>query len=322
MQRGMFHVKHAPFLFLKERRRLVKISYTVDDAHDGREIRQLASSTLGLSAKLWKRIKWNGTILVNGKPCRDASLRVRAGDELTMLWQEASPVVPVDLPLDVLYEDEAFLIVNKPAAMIVHPTHREARDTLVHAVAGYFRRRGEAVGIHPLYRLDRDTTGIVILAKSARIQHAMTQHHGQISREYLALVTGHLDRGKGCIDMPIGRDTSKANHWQVRADGKRALTEYEVRASCPAYSLLKIHLLTGRTHQIRVHFSALGHPLLGDAAYGAPCDKMQRQALHAWRVRFRHPLTGKAIQVQAPVPQDMRHLIGPDIVSRETVIKY
>jgi len=191
----------------------VKISYTVDNAHDGREIRQLASSTLGLSAKLWKHIKWNGTILVNGKPCRDASLRVKAGDELTMLWQEASPVVPVDLPLDVLYEDEAFLIVNKPAAMIVHPTHREARDTLVHAVAGYFRRRGEAAGIHPLYRLDRDTTGIVILAKSAHIQHAMTQHHGQIYREYLALARGHLDRPSGRIDMPIGRDTSKARSW-------------------------------------------------------------------------------------------------------------
>ena len=235
-----------------------------------------------------------------------------------MLWQEASPVVPVDLPLDVLYEDEAFLIVNKPAAMIVHPTHREARDTLVHAVAGYFRRRGEAAGIHPLYRLDRDTTGIVILAKSAHIQHAMTQHHGQIYREYLALARGHLDRPSGRIDMPIGRDTSKANHWRGRADGKRALTEYEVMASWSAYSLLKLHLLTGRTHQIRVHLAALGHPLLGDAAYGGPCDRMKRQALHAWRVRFRHPLTGKEIQVQAPVPQDMRRLIGPNIVSRET----
>jgi len=297
---------------------ILKLSYTVDAAHDGREIRQLASSTLELSAKLWKHIKWNGTILVNGKAIRNVRLCVKAGDELTLLWQEASPVVPVDLPLDVLYEDEAFLIVNKPAAMIVHPTHCEARDTLVHAVAGYFRRRGEAAGIHPLYRLDRDTTGIVVLAKSARIQHAMTQRHGQIYREYLALARGHLDRSSGRIDMPIGRDTSKANHWQVRADGKRALTEYEVRASCPAYSLLKIHLLTGRTHQIRVHFFALGHPLLGDAAYGGPCDRMKRQALHAWRVRFRHPLTGKEIQVQAPVPQDIRRLIGPDIVSRET----
>ena len=168
----------------------MKLSYTVDAAHDGREIRQLASSTLGLSAKLWKHIKWNGTILVNGKAIRNVRLCVKAGDELTLLWQEASPVVPVDLPLDVLDEDEAFLIVNKPAAMIVHPTHREARDTLVHAVAGYFRRRGEAAGIHPLYRLDRDTTGIVVLAKSARIQHAMTQRHGQIYREYLALVRG------------------------------------------------------------------------------------------------------------------------------------
>ena len=257
----------------------MKISYTVDTAHDGRELRQLVRAPLGLSAKLWKHIKWNGTILVNGKQHGDARLRVRTGDELTLLWQEASSVVPVDLPLDILYEDEIFLVVNKPAGMIVHPTHRAARDTLVHAVAGYFERRGEAAGIHPLYRLDRDTTGIVILAKSARIQHAMTKHHGQIYREYLALVQGHLDRPSGCIDMPIGRDPSKANHWQVRADGRRALTEYETIASWPSYSLLKIHLLTGRTHQIRVHFAALGHPLLGDTAYDGPRDTIPRQVL-------------------------------------------
>jgi 23S rRNA pseudouridine1911/1915/1917 synthase len=296
----------------------LKISYTVDAAHDGRELRQLVRAPLGLSAKLWKHIKWNGTVLVNGKQHGDARLRVHTGDELTLLWQEVSSVVPVDLPLDILYEDETFLVINKPAGMIVHPTHRAARDTLVHAVAGYFERRGEAAGIHPLYRLDRDTTGIVILAKSARIQHVMTQHHGQIYREYLALVQGHLDCLSGRIDMPIGRDPSKANHWQVRADGKRALTEYETIASWPAYSLLKIHLLTGRTHQIRVHFAALGHPLLGDTAYDGSCDTIPRQALHAWRVHFFHPDTGKEIRIEAPIPEDMCRLIGSDTVSRET----
>ena len=228
--------------------------------------------------------------------------------------------MPVNLPLDILYEDETFLVVNKPAGMIVHPTYRAARDTLVHAVAGYFERRGEAAGIHPLYRLDRDTTGIVILAKSARIQHAMTKHHGQIYREYLALAQGHLDCLSGRIDMPIGRDPSKANHWQVRADGRRALTEYETIASWPSYSLLKIHLLTGRTHQIRVHFAALGHPLLGDTAYDGSRDTIPRQALHAWRVHFFHPDTGKEIRIEAPIPEDMHHLIGSDIVSRETFI--
>lgn len=296
----------------------MKISYTVDTAHDGRELRQLVRVPLGLSAKLWKHIKWNGTILVNGKQHGDARLRVHTGDELTLLWQEVSSVVPVDLPLDILYEDEIFLVVNKPAGMIVHPTHRAARDTLVHAVAGYFERRGEVAGIHPLYRLDRDTTGIIILAKSARIQHVMTQHHGQIYREYLALVQGYLDCPSGRIDMPIGRDLSKANHWQVREDGKHALTEYETIALWPSYSLLKIHLLTGRTHQIRVHFAALGHPLLGDAAYGSTCDVILRQALHAWRVHFRHPDTGREIHIEAPIPEDMRRLIGHDIVSRET----
>ncbi|EEX67912.1 RluA family pseudouridine synthase [Mitsuokella multacida] len=296
----------------------MKISYTVDAAHDGRELRQLVRAPLGLSAKLWKHIKWNGTVLVNGKKNGDARLRVHTGDELTLLWQEVSSVVPVDLPLDILYEDETFLVVNKPADMIVHPTHRAARDTLVHAVAGYFERRGEAAGIHPLYRLDRDTTGIVILAKSARIQHAMTKHHGQIYREYLALAQGHLDCLSGRIDMPIGRDITRANHWQVRADGRRALTEYETIASWPAYSLLKIHLLTGRTHQIRVHFAALGHPLLGDTAYDGSCDTIPRQALHAWRVHFFHPDTGKEIRIEAPIPEDMCRLIGSDTVSRET----
>lgn len=296
----------------------MKISYIVDAAHDGRELRQLVRAPLGLSAKLWKHIKWNGTILVNGKQHGDARLRVHTGDELTLLWQEVLSVVSVDLPLDILYEDETFLVVNKPAGMIVHPTHRAARDTLVHAVAGYFERRGEAAGIHPLYRLDRDTTGIIILAKSARIQHAMTKHHGQIYREYLALVRGNLDRPSGCIDMPIGRDPSKANHWQVRADGRRALTEYETIASWPSYSLLKIHLLTGRTHQIRVHFAALGYPLLGDTAYGGPGDAISRQALHAWRVHFFHPDTGKEIRIEAPTPEDMCRLIGSDTVSRET----
>lgn len=296
----------------------MKISYTVDAARDGRELRQLVRAPLGLSAKLWKHIKWNGTILVNGKQHGNARLRVHTGDELTLLWQEVSSVVPVDLPLDILYEDETFLVVNKPAGMIVHPTHRAARDTLVHAVAGYFERRGEAAGIHPLYRLDRDTTGIVILAKSARIQHAMTKHHGQIYREYLALAQGHLDCLSGRIDMPIGRDITRANHWQVRADGRRALTEYETIASWPAYSLLKIHLLTGRTHQIRVHFAALGHPLLGDTAYDGSCDTIPRQALHAWRVHFFHPDTGKEIRIEAPIPEDMCRLIGSDTVSRET----
>ena len=154
----------------------MKISYTVDAAHDGRELRQLVRAPLGLSAKLWKHIKWNGTILVNGKQHGDVRLRVHTGDELTLLWQEVSSVMPVDLPLDILYEDETFLVINKPAGMIVHPTHRAARDTLVHAVAGYFERRGEAAGIHPLYRLDRATTGIVVIAKSAKRSFRLRQN--------------------------------------------------------------------------------------------------------------------------------------------------
>ena len=292
--------------------------YTADQ-DDERLDRFLTRMEPTLSRAHVQKVIAEGQALVSGR-VRKANYKLQAGEEVTFHLPEAKPVeiLPEDIPLDILYEDEIFLVVNKPAGMIVHPTHRAARNTLVHAVAGYFERRGEAAGIHPLYRLDRDTTGIVILAKSARIQHVMTQHHGQIYREYLALVQGHLDRPSGRIDMPIARDITRANHWQVRADGRRALTEYENIASWPSYSLLKIHLLTGRTHQIRVHFAALGHPLLGDTAYDGSCDTIPRQALHAWRVHFFHPDTGKEIRIEAPIPEDMCRLIGSDTVSRET----
>lgn len=296
----------------------MELSYTVAPKYDGREIRQLVRNPLGLSHKLWKRIKWNGKILVNGREHKNARLIVRAGDQLLFSWQENSPVVPAQMPLAILYEDASFLLVNKPAHILIHPTHHEARDTLVHAVAGYYQQSGQNAGIHPLYRLDRDTTGIVILAKSARIQYAMTKSHDQIYREYLAFISGHMTQPRGRIALPLARNPQAYSEWMVRNDGRTAITDYEVLQAWPDYSLLRIHLLTGRTHQIRVHFAHLGHSLLGDALYGGPSEKIRRQALHAARVKFCHPETGQMMVFQSPLPEDMRMLL-PD-VSRETLI--
>ncbi|WP_297862759.1 RluA family pseudouridine synthase [uncultured Acidaminococcus sp.] len=283
----------------------MELCYQVDRDHVGCCVRQAARGPLHLSEKLWRKIKWNGTITVNGQPVRSPSHRLEEGDRLQLRWKETAAVIPVQLPLSILYEDEDLLVVDKPPAMLIHPTFAGARDTLVQAVAGYFRRTRQTCGIHPLYRLDRDTTGIVMVAKSAFVKHALTKSHSQIYREYLAICEGKLDSSKGRIDCPIGRTANGVDRWMVRQDGRPAVTEYEILAEKEDCTVLRIHLLTGRTHQIRVHFSHKGHPLLGDPLYGKPDPRLGRQALHAWTVRFCHPRTGKEMYFRAPVPEDM-----------------
>ncbi|WP_303064281.1 RluA family pseudouridine synthase [Acidaminococcus massiliensis] len=284
----------------------MELTYQVDRDHAGCCVRQAARGPMHLSEKLWRKIKWNGTIIVNGSPVSSPSHRLEAGDWLVFRWEETAAVIPVQLPLSILYEDEDLLAVDKPAAMLIHPTWAGARDTLVQAVGGYFRRTGQACGIHPLYRLDRDTTGILLVAKSAFAKHALTKSHSQIYREYLAICEGRLEYPRGRIAHPIGRAEEGVDRWTVRPDGRPAVTDYEILAEGEEYTVLRIHLLTGRTHQIRVHFAHEGHPLLGDPLYGKTHPILQRQALHAWTVRFCHPRTGKELYLQAPVPGDMR----------------
>ncbi len=287
----------------------MQLSYMVDESLAGREIRQLALGPWGFSEKMWKHVKWNGKILVNGSEHHNARLHLKAGDRGDFIWQEKTKAVPVRLPLAVLYEDDRFLIVNKPANMLIHPTHRDSRDTLVHAVSGYLAQRGERAGVHPLYRLDRDTTGVVVIAKSAKVQHDLTRSHDQLYREYLAVIQGRLTDKKGCIAKPLGQDPQHKGRWQVCGNGRPAVTEYEVLQEARDCSLLKVHLLTGRTHQIRVHFASLGHPLLGDRLYGGACALFSRQALHASCISFLHPDTGQSVFCEAPLPEDMRALL-------------
>lgn len=287
----------------------MQLELIVSEAQTGRMVKD-AVKVLHLSGGLWKRIKWNGRVTVNGEEVHNARRRVAKGDRIVLTWSEENDIVPSDIPLSITYEDEALLIVNKGPGMIIHPTARGAHDTLVNAVAGYYAQRRIEAGIHPIYRLDRNTTGLVVVAKSAKGQYDLSKSHDQIYREYLALVSGHMDEKAGRIDRPIGRRDGSIVEWMVREEGKRAITDYEVLGEYEGYSLLKIHLLTGRTHQIRVHFASLGHPLLGDDLYGGPLGLMTRQALHAYTVRFAHPVTGREMRFTAPVPEDMRAWMG------------
>ncbi len=263
----------------------------------------------GLSASLWKRIKWHGTVQVNGKDVHNARMTVSGGDTVRCCWSEENDIVPADIPLSIVYEDEWLLLVNKGPGMIIHPTHRDIHDSLVNAVAGYFEKRRLSAGIHPLYRLDRNTTGLVVVAKSAKVQYDLSRSHDQICRHYLAFSSGHLSDEKGLIDAPIGRKPGSIVEWMVRDDGKEARTAYEVLARGEDFDVLRLRLYTGRTHQIRVHMAYLGHPLLGDDFYGGPCRRIGRQALHAADVSFQHPVTGETLYFKAPLPEDMKALL-------------
>ena len=286
----------------------MKLQWVVTADEDGRMLRTFVRRSDRLSASLWRRVKWNGRVTVNGEAVHNARLVVHAGDVIVCEWQEERDIVPCHIPLSVLYEDDSLLIVNKGAGMIIHPTHRALHDSLVNAVAGYFEETGEEAGIHPVYRLDRNTTGIVVVAKSAQVQWDLSRSHDRIARHYLAVCAGHMPELAGVIEAPVGRKPGSIVEWMVREDGRFAKTAYEVIARGRDGDFLRLRLYTGRTHQIRVHLSWLGHPLLGDDLYGGPCKAIGRQALHASTAEFIHPHTGQPMAFTAPLPDDMRQL--------------
>lgn len=287
----------------------MKLEWIVPENHRPVMLRTYIRGSCGLSSSLWRRVKWNGRVMVNGEAVKNARMLVGPGDHIVCEWSEASDIVPVSIPMSILYEDEWLLIVDKGPGMIIHPTHKDLQNTLVNAVAGYFQERHIEAGIHPLYRLDRNTTGVIAVAKSAKVQFDLTRSHDQIRRHYIALAAGHLAEPRGRIDFPIGRKDGSIVEWQVRADGKPAETEYDVLGRGEDFDVLRLRLHTGRTHQIRVHLSHLGHPLLGDDLYGGPCEAIHRQALHAADIEFLHPVTKKLVKVEAPLPGDMKCLI-------------
>jgi len=250
-------------------------------------------------------------ILLNGEPAFGRTV-LREGDVLRILVPEEvndsdSSIIPVPLPLDILYEDEDILVLNKPADMPVHPSAGNYENTLANGVAWYYKQQGKAFVYRCINRLDRDTTGVLVLAKnplSGALLSAQMKHR-QIRRTYLAIVQG-ITPEQETIDAPIGRAADSTIERQVDfTNGESAVTHYERLATYHSYSLIELHLETGRTHQIRVHMNYIGHPLPGDFLYNPDYSHISRQALHSHHLRFRHPITGEEMHFTAPVPEDM-----------------
>lgn len=239
---------------------------------------------------------------------------LQAGDVLETVFveEEASEnIVAVEMTPDIVYEDEDILVINKAADTAIHPSQGNYENSLANGVAGYFKHKGENFVFRCINRLDRDTTGLVVIAKNmlsgAVLNQAMIQR--EIHRIYLAVVKGELPES-GTIDFPIARKEGSTIERCVDLEcGERAVTHFQCVEKNERYSLAKIWLETGRTHQIRVHMNAIGHPLPGDFLYHPDFSEIGRQALHSWRLEFMHPVTGALMKFEQPLPEDMRKLL-------------
>jgi len=265
---------------------------------------------IGFSLTIWRKIKQSGTLSVNKHDVPFNHI-VYPGDIITVHWSQDCTIVPTKLPLSICYEDDYILIIDKPAGMLVHPTTSEHFTTLANAVIYYFLTTQQPYNFHPVHRLDRNTSGLVLIAKQPHIQHLLSLNDiKHINRQYLAVVTGVIEHAEGAVDAPIARHPESIIQRVVHDSGQNAMTCYKVLKNLNNASLVELTLLTGRTHQIRVHLSHIGHPLLGDDLYGGSKELIDRQALHAVRLSFIHPVSNERIDVSSPLPIDLLELIN------------
>ena len=264
----------------------------------------------GVSLTLWRKIKRCGSISVNGK-IHPVWIPIQGGDTIAVSWPENKNLEPVKMPLSIIYEDEFLLAVNKPAGIPVHPTQYHPINTLANAVIYYYNQINLPIGFHPVHRLDRNTSGLLLIAKSPIMQHLLSQHTQKLFKKiYLAIVAGTFSVAEGIIQAPIARSPDSIIKRMVSDSGQTAVTHFTLLRTFKKYSLLKIQLQTGRTHQIRVHMAHIHHPLLGDDLYGGSTELITRQALHAAELIFYHPLLNKNIHLTCPVPKDFKNLLN------------
>jgi 23S rRNA pseudouridine1911/1915/1917 synthase len=271
-----------------------------------------------------------GRVTLDGRPARP-STRLDPGQCVRVFIPppEEVRILPEPIPLDILYEDEHLLVINKPAGMVVHPAPGHTSGTLVNALLARFpawaeldwweseEDEEEAGADYPrpgiVHRLDKDTSGLLIVAKSAGARSALQAQFQarQVEKVYLALVHGVLPAPAGLIDAPIGRDPRQRKRMAVVAEGRPAVTAYRVLEPLGEYALLEVMPKTGRTHQIRVHLAFIGHPVVGDEVYGRRRSRLAcpRQFLHAARLSFRHPVTGRPMEFSAPLPPDLQAVL-------------
>ncbi len=274
-------------------------------------VRSLPELTRSAAQKLIE----TGHVVLNGKPAKPG-FKLKEGDNVSVSipLPEPSDIQAENIPLKIVYEDADLLVVDKPAGMTVHPAPGSPAHTLVNAVLSHLPSLPEIGGpARPgiVHRLDKDTSGLIVIAKTPQAHAGLAAQFKSraVKKTYLALVSGKLTPKEGIIDAPVGRDRAQRQKMAVTAHGRSARTAYKVLEYLDGYSLVEARPETGRTHQIRVHFASVGHPVVGDATYGSKSEIVGRQFLHAHKLNFRLPSTGKQVEFTAPLAEDLKQAL-------------
>lgn len=299
----------------------MKLEYTLKQGEGPKSVKHILKTELRISERLVKRLKYSGQVFLNSAPARVNDIAVQ-GDTVTALIdfkEENINIIPQEMDVDILFEDEWLIAVNKKAGVVVHPTFNHPDGTIANALMNYFIKNNDKCLIRPVSRLDRETSGIIIFAKNQYIQDSLIKQmsSGEFKKGYLGIVHGNVSTDSATIDLPIARKPDSIMLRHVSSAGAASITHFKVLERYYDATFLEFSLETGRTHQIRVHCQSIGHSLVGDSLYPpfehmdpCPlCSLIPRQALHSYKVEFHHPFTKIPVKLESPIPDDISSLM-------------
>lgn len=306
-------------------KRGIKLDKIIVDKQDVRLDVYITDKYKDLSRTMVQKLIEEGSIKVNGN-IKKLSYKVQLNDEISICIPKAkeTDLKPQEIPIEVVYEDDDIIVVNKPKGLVVHPANGNPDGTLVNAIMAMCKESLSGIGgeLRPgiVHRLDKDTSGLLIVAKNDKAHINMSEQikNRQVTKKYIALVRGVIQEDDATIDMPIGRSTKDIKKMAVTKNGKQAVTHFKVLKRYPKYTLLEVKIDTGRTHQIRVHMAEIGHPVVGDMVYsnGKNDFGIQGQMLHAKSLDFKHPITGKQMHLEAELPQYFKSILEGEEIGR------
>ena len=287
----------------------MELKYKVEN--ENLTINQILQNNLKVSSRLLYKLVKNNCIFLNGKEC-DTRNTSSPNDIITINFdysEDNSNIVPTEMDLNIVFEDDWLLIVNKPAGIATHPSVLHFSDSLCNGVRFYFDSIGLKKKVRPVNRLDLNTSGLVVFAKCEYIQECLIfqMKFNVFKKDYLAICDGIFEDKVGVIDLPIARKENSIIERCISDNGQPSITHFEVLKNLKEFSLVKCTLETGRTHQIRVHMSAIGHPLIGDSLYGSASSLISRQALHCYNLTFKHPITNVILNFYCELPYDFKY---------------